>query len=129
MLRPKDIAVLVAINVLWGASAVAAKTAMGALHPQAINPLQPHTVAFLRFGIASIVLVGMLRIQGEVIQIERSDRNAFLALGLLGTSLAYSLFYLGADRTTASETNPASRPTKPSAGSPQPRRRSSRAGS
>lgn len=94
------VALLVALNILWAGSAVAAKAALGQSGAPGYGPF---TVAFLRFGLSVPLLWLLMKRQDPS---PRWDRNS-LALaslaGMLGIFLTYSVQYAGMRWTTASE--------------------------
>ncbi len=90
------LAQLTLINLLWGASSVAAKYSLDAFGP--------FTLAALRFLPAGLLLA--LMSAGPKRQpIRRADWPAFLFLGAVGVALTYSLFYAGVSRTTATDSS------------------------
>lgn len=97
-------AILVFINVLWAASAAAAKLAMGGSAGYPPTGIGPFALAFFRFAPASVLLWAFARIRGETYSIRREDRLSFVLVGLTGITLAYAVFYGGMRLTTATET-------------------------
>ncbi len=88
---------LAGINVLWGASSVAAKyslTAMG-----------PFTLTILRFLPAGLLILFISRRQGGRTQICKGDGFSFFLMGLVGIALTYAVFYMGMQRTTATDSS------------------------
>ncbi len=98
------VALLVLINVLWAASAAAAKFAMGGEAGQPSTGIGSFTLAFCRFAPASALLWAFARLRGDRIAIQREDRRPFVVIGLTGIALAYATFYGGMRLTTATET-------------------------
>ncbi len=94
-LSPGALAQLVGINVLWGASSVAAKAGLAVFGP--------FTLTALRFLPAGLLLLALARASGPLPRIRREDRTAFLALSLFGIVLSYGIQYAGIQRTTASD--------------------------
>jgi drug/metabolite transporter (DMT)-like permease len=83
------------INLLWGASSVAAK--------HALDAFGPFSLATLRFLPAGMILLLLSRRQGRFPSVPRSDWFSFLLLGVFGIFLTYSIFYVGVTATTASD--------------------------
>jgi drug/metabolite transporter (DMT)-like permease len=98
------VAILILINVLWAASAAAAKIAMGGSAGQPPTGIGPFTLALFRFAPASALLWAMARVRGEQLSMRREDRLSFVLVGLTGITLAYAVFYTGVRLTTATET-------------------------
>jgi drug/metabolite transporter (DMT)-like permease len=67
----------------------------------AVNSIEPLTLALLRFGIASIVMMVILVATGRVKRIERADWMRFIVIGLLAVPLNQLLFLYGLKFTTA----------------------------
>lgn len=83
------------INLLWGASSVAAA--------HALDAFGPFTLATLRFLPAGLILLALSRRQGRFPSVPRSDWLSFFLLGVFGIFLTYSIFYVGVTKTTASD--------------------------
>jgi drug/metabolite transporter (DMT)-like permease len=88
---------LTLINLLWGASSVAAKYCLDAFGP--------FTLTTLRFLPAGLLLLGLAHRKQSHPPIHRADRPALLLLGAVGIALTYSLFYTGVSRTTATDSS------------------------
>ncbi|MBI3967182.1 MAG: DMT family transporter [Chloroflexi bacterium] len=88
-------ALVVAGCLLWGGNVVA-----GRVIALSVPPL---TAATLRFGLASLLFLALLRARGLPMWPERRDRARFVWLALCGYSLNNFLFYLGMSYTTAAE--------------------------
>lgn len=86
---------LVAINVLWGASSVAAKTCL--------ESFGPFTLSFARFFPAGLILLGLCRMNDLPLGIPRREWPAFAFYSLVGISLTYSIYYTGVAHTTATD--------------------------
>lgn len=101
---PLGAALLLAfINILWAASAIAAKIALGDMGGQTAGKVGPYTLAFTRFGAAALLLYLFLRLRGHAIAIRRADLRSFALLGALGIAATYGIFYGGMRFTTATE--------------------------
>lgn len=94
------VCLLLGINTLWGGSSLAAKLALGTPeHPH----LPPMTLAFMRFGLAALLMYGLALWRRVDLKVARKDWGRFWAMGVLGLALTYLLTYAGIQRTTASE--------------------------
>ncbi len=89
---------------LWAGSAIAAKVAIGHGPNPTAAKLGPLSLACLRFGVAGALLLGYLRVTGQLVAIARTDRWRFVALGTMGIGITYAVFYGGMQYTTATET-------------------------
>ena len=66
---------------------------------------QPLSIAFLTSAFGGLAVLGLLAARGKLgLLAVRSDLPALVAVGALGTALAFLLFYSGAKRVTAVET-------------------------
>lgn len=84
---------LVFLAVIWGLNFIVVKVALDLLHPLAFNAL--------RFPLACITLLILVRLRGAVVVPERRDIGPLILWGLLG-NVAYQLFFIfGLDRTGA----------------------------
>lgn len=83
------------INILWGASSVASKTALAAFGP--------FTLTFVRFLPAGLLLLLLARSRRKLPSIASEDRWLFLLLGGVGIAATYGIFYIGLQRTTATD--------------------------
>lgn len=88
------VALLAFCNVLWAAAAVGSK--------YALVSFPPLTLTVLRFLPAGLLLLLVVRWQGKLPKIQRADLPYFFALGLIGITITYSLFYTGLLETSAS---------------------------
>ena len=84
---------LLGVAVIWGTNFAVIKVALEDLSPEALNAL--------RFPLASILLVGVLRIRGRLRFPEREDVAKLVGLGILGNVLYQLLFIHGLDLTSA----------------------------
>lgn len=78
---------------VWGVNFPIVKHALGSFDPLAFNAL--------RFVIASVLVLAVLRARGELGLPERRDVPRVVALGLLGNVLYQMCFILGLDRSRA----------------------------
>jgi drug/metabolite transporter (DMT)-like permease len=86
-------AALLAMSVIWGVNFVVAKVALEQLSPLAFNAL--------RFPMASLLLLIVLRRSGPIPLPSRAELPRVMALGLLGNLLYQMCFIFGLDRTSA----------------------------
>jgi drug/metabolite transporter (DMT)-like permease len=87
---------LLGVVLIWGFNLPLVKIALREFEPLAFNAV--------RFSLASILLLLLLRGYGESLRTSRKDMLWLLGLGLLGQT-AYQVFFIeGIDRTTASHT-------------------------
>jgi drug/metabolite transporter (DMT)-like permease len=86
-----------AASMLWGASYVAAKYAVGYI--------PPFTAAAFRFGVVAAICLPLLWLTGKGQKIERSDWPDLIKVGLFQTSIYFALQYAGIKLTTASNTS------------------------
>lgn len=84
---------LVLMVVVWGVNFAVVKRALAAFEPLAFNAL--------RFAIASVFVLVVLRTQGTLRIPERRDVPRLVALGLVGNVLYQLGFILGLERTRA----------------------------
>jgi len=85
---------LLCVVVIWGLNLAVVKFALGEMLPLAFNAA--------RFGLATIMLLALLRRQGESLKMSRRDLILLIVAGFLGHT-AYQLFFIeGIARTTAS---------------------------
>lgn len=87
-----DFLLLTAV-VVWGFNFPLMKLMYRYFHPFTFN--------VIRFVIASITMVILLRIRGESIRVDRQDLRGVIWLGFLGNTLYPFVFVLGLDRTKA----------------------------
>ena len=88
---------LAGINILWGASSVAAKYSLASMGPL--------TLTALRFLPAGLLILLISRRQGGRSKVCKGDVLSFFFMGLVGIALTYGVFYLGVERTTATDTS------------------------
>ena len=86
---------LTLINLLWGASSVAAKYGLAAFGP--------FTLTLLRSLPAGLLLFGLARAGGERTPLRREDGPAFFVLAFVGLVLTYGIFYTGMAQATATD--------------------------
>lgn len=84
---------LLALALIWGINFSVIKVALGELHPLAFNAL--------RFPVASVVLLVLLRASGPLALPDARDWPRLVLMGLLGNLVYQLLFIFGIDRTTA----------------------------
>lgn len=84
---------LLGVAVIWGTNFAVIKVALKDLTPEALNAL--------RFPIASILLVLVLRYRGRLRLPERGDMAKLVGLGVLGNVIYQLLFIHGLDLTSA----------------------------
>src|SRR5579875_3083746 len=86
------ILLLIAINILWGGSSLAAKVALGTpAHPG----LPPMTLVFARFSCAALLMyLAAWRLKVDL-RVARRDWSRLWLLGVLGLAITYLLGYLG----------------------------------
>lgn len=84
---------LLALAVIWGANFSVIKVALEELAPLAFNAL--------RFPLASLALLVLLRLRGPLRLPDRRDVPRVVVLGLVGNVLYQLLFIYGVDATTA----------------------------
>ncbi len=92
--RAVALALGVAVVVIWGLSFVATRVAV-----QGIPPL---TLAFVRFLLASLLLVPLVRRRHGRVRLGAKDRWLVVAMGLTGVTLAFVFENVGLRYTTAS---------------------------
>lgn len=79
--------------LVWGVNFAVVKHALASFQPLAFNAL--------RFVIASVLVLAVLRAQGQVSLPDRRDVPRVVALGLLGNVIYQMCFILGLDRSAA----------------------------
>lgn len=84
---------LLGVAVIWGTNFAVIKVALEELSPEALNAL--------RFPLASVLLVLVLRYRGRLRLPERRDVARLIGLGILGNVIYQLLFIHGLDRTSA----------------------------
>ncbi len=80
--------------VIWGLSFVATRVA--------VQGMPPLTLAFVRFLLASVLLVPLVRLRHGGIRLAPGDRRLVAAMGLTGVTLAFVFENIGLRYTTAS---------------------------
>lgn len=84
---------LVSAVTIWGVNYAVMKLAYRYFHPIAFNAI--------RFTIASITMMAIIRARGQRLRVDRLDWRGIIWLGVLGNTL-YQFFYMfGLSRTTA----------------------------
>lgn len=83
---------MLGIVLIWGVNFSAVKFALGELAPLAFNTL--------RFGMATLALVAIMRLRGESFGLRRQDILPVILLGFGGHTLYQALFINGMARTT-----------------------------
>lgn len=95
---PREVALwATAASMLWGASYVAAKYAVGWI--------PPFTAAAFRFGVVAVVCRPLLWLTKKGQKVERGDWAGLIMVGLFQTSFYFALQYAGISLTTASNTS------------------------
>lgn len=95
---PRQVALwATAASMLWGASYVAAKYAVGYI--------PPFTAAAFRFGVVAITCLPLLWVTKKGQKVERGDWAGLVMAGLFQTSFYFALQYAGINLTTASNTS------------------------
>lgn len=88
-------ALMAFLNLLWAASNVASTAAL--------QSFPPFTLTVMRFIPAGLFLLWFVHRRSGLPRIERADVPHFFALGLVGITLTYAVFYSGLMRTRASD--------------------------
>ena len=84
---------LITAVVIWGFNFPLMKLMYRYFHPITFNAI--------RFVIASVTMMSILKLRGESAKIDRGDWRGVLRLGFLGNTLYPFIFVLGLDRTKA----------------------------
>jgi drug/metabolite transporter (DMT)-like permease len=84
--------IMLGVVLIWGVNFSAVKYALGGLAPLTFNTL--------RFGVATVVLVVIMRLRGESFWLRRQDLLPVILLGFGGHTLYQALFINGMARTT-----------------------------
>jgi len=84
--------IMLGVVFIWGVNFSAVKFALGGLAPLAFNTL--------RFGVATVVLLTIMRLRGESFWLRRQDILPVFILGFSGHTLYQALFINGMARTT-----------------------------
>lgn len=92
-MQPRDLGLLVALGILWGASFLFARVAL--------TELPPLTVATMRFAMAGIVFVIVLRLSGQQLPRGVTAWRDFAVMGLLNNLLPFGLIVLGQQHISA----------------------------
>ncbi|MGI6237933.1 MAG: DMT family transporter [Candidatus Excrementavichristensenella sp.] len=83
------------VNILWGLSFIASKTALA-------NGFSPFWLAFVRFAIATALLLPLLKQRKGRLRLEKGSFWRMLCSGLLGITLYFAFEHNGLARTSAS---------------------------
>lgn len=83
------------VNVLWGLSFIASKTALG-------NGFAPFSLACVRFAVASVILLPVLKRRQGSLRPPKGTWPMLLLSALLGMTLYFLFEYGGLERTSAS---------------------------
>ncbi len=84
---------LMAMSFVWGLNFTVVKVALTYFSPLSFNAL--------RFSLASLLLLGFLRLRERSLSVSREDLKKFVALAIIGNSVYQILFINGIFRTTA----------------------------
>lgn len=88
---------MLGVVFIWGINFSAVKTSLHDFAPLAFNAL--------RFGFATLIILGVLRLRGESLALARRDLLPVFLLGLSGHTLYQVLFINGIARTTAANSS------------------------
>ena len=86
-------AAVLAAHTIWGINFVVAKVTL--------QEVPPMSLAFVRFTLATLLLLPFLLIERDKLKISKKDLPQLIAIGALMSTLNIALFYLGIARTTA----------------------------
>jgi drug/metabolite transporter (DMT)-like permease len=84
---------LMSVVTIWGLNYAVMKWLYQYFHPMAMNPI--------RFAIASVTMMLIIRSRGETLRIDRVDWRGVIWLGILGNTLYQFCYVFGLARTTA----------------------------
>ena len=90
MLKPK----LILVSVIWGVNFAFVKYALADFYPLSFT--------IVRFSLAALFLVLVMRIRRESLALDRRDIAEVIRLGIIGITLYNLLFMEGLNHTTAS---------------------------
>lgn len=85
---------LLAVVLIWGVQYSVIK--------QAISQMSPMVFASIRFGLASLFIIAVLKAARESLGFDRADLGRFVLLGFVGITVCQTAFVQGLARTTAS---------------------------
>jgi len=85
---------MLAVSLIWGVNFAIVK--------QTLSEMSPMVFISLRFLLAALVLLVVLKISGENLRFERRDLLAIVLVSLIGHVVYLTLFIQGISRTTAS---------------------------
>lgn len=91
--KPLPYIALILAHLIWGANFVVAKVTL--------QEFPPSSLAFLRFGLACLLLVPFVFIQRKKIKIDHAHLPKLIAIGILMITLNITFFFEGILRTTA----------------------------
>lgn len=86
-------ALLVGMSLIWGLNFVVIKASLDFFLPLSFNAL--------RFSIASVLLMFILKLKEKTFKVQRGDLKRFILLALIGNTIYQILFINGISRTTA----------------------------
>lgn len=81
------------VAVIWGANFTVVKQTLSEIYPMAF--------VAIRFSLATVFVVLVLKARGEILRFDRDDFLRVLLLGILGIAACQALFIQGIARTTA----------------------------
>ena len=88
--------IVMAVVAIWGVNLSVVKSAISGSGA----PFTPFAFNALRFSVASVALLLMLRWTGDAVPVSRRDWMVILGIGLLGNTVYQALFIVGIDRTS-----------------------------
>ncbi len=90
-MRPKQLAMLLLLAAIWGASFLLIKLSVQTTaHP---GNFPPATLVVVRIGVAGLILLGLLKLRGG--NVDRQFAPGLAVLGLINAALPYALFAWG----------------------------------
>lgn len=84
---------ILAAHIIWGVNFVVAKVAL--------QEVPPMSLAFVRFALATLLIIPFILISKEKMNIDKKDLPQLISIGVLMATLNIALFYLGLSHTTA----------------------------
>ncbi|MDO8498754.1 MAG: EamA family transporter [bacterium] len=84
---------IIIAHLIWGANFVVAKLTL--------QEFPPMSLAFLRFLLATVLLLPFVLIERDKMKVDREDLPALFSIGALMVTLNIAFFYAGLARTTA----------------------------
>lgn len=91
--KPLPYIALILAHLIWGANFVVAKVTL--------EEFPPSSLAFLRFAIASLLLIPFFFIQAKKVKVNQKDILKLAAIGILMITLNITFFFEGITKTTA----------------------------